>query len=263
MSSFAPYVAQLYIYPIKSLDRVACDHVTILKSGALKGDRTWAIFDADGNFVNGKRNRKIHALRSKFEPETNQLSLWTLGNNQAATFDLIAEQKLICDWLEVYFGFPVEIRQNLAQGYPDDTVSPGATIVSTATLEEIASWYPELDLVDVRRRFRANIEIAGVPAFWEDRLFTTADKTVKFKLGNVEFMGVNPCQRCVVITRDPLTGQPYPKFQKIFIEQRQKTLPQWAERSRFNHFFRLAINTSLAETEAGKVIQIGDRVTIG
>ena len=43
MSPIEPYVAQLYIYPIKSLDRVVCDRVTILESGALKGDRTWAM----------------------------------------------------------------------------------------------------------------------------------------------------------------------------------------------------------------------------
>ena len=147
-------------------------------------------------------------------------------------------------------------------GFPDDTVSPGATIVSTATLEAIASWYPELTIADIRRRFRANIEIAGVPAFWEDRLFGAPEKTVRFKIGNVEFRGVNPCQRCVVVTRDPLTGKPYPQFQKIFIEQRKNTLPQWTERSRFNHFFRLAVNTKLSSTEAGKKIRVGDFITV-
>ena len=169
---------------------------------------------------------------------------------------------MICDWLENYFGFPVTVKQNLDLGYPDDTASPGATIVSTATLEAIASWYPELDTANIRRRFRANIEIGGVSAFWEDRLFATAEHTVKFNIGKVEFRGVNPCQRCIVITRDPETGLPYPKFQKTFIEQRKKSLPEWIERSRFNHFFRLAVNTRLAASEAGKVIEIGDQVTV-
>jgi uncharacterized protein YcbX len=262
MTAINPHVAKLFIYPIKSLDRVDCDRITVLESGALQGDRTWAIFDQSGNFVNGKRNSKIHSLRSEFDLVTNTLSLQIQGTNNLETFNLLTEQSAICNWLEKYFGFPVKLQQDLNMGFPDDTISPGATIVSTATLEAIASWYPELNTEDIRRRFRANIEIAGVPAFWEDQLFTTAEQTVKFSIGKVEFMGVNPCQRCIVVTRNPQTGEPYPQFQKIFIAQRKQNLPEWTERSRFNHFYRLAVNTRLAPTEAVKVIRIGDHVKI-
>ena len=231
-------------------------------------------------------------MRSQFDLETNSLSLQIQGTDRVVRetwhykdgassdfvrFNLVSEQQALCNWLEDYFGFPVEIKQNLEMGFPDDTVSPGATIVSTATLEAIADWYPELTTEDIRRRFRTNIEIAGVPAFWEDRLFTTPEQTVretwhykdgassdfvKFKVGDVEFMGVNPCQRCVVVTRSPQTGQSYPKFQKTFIQQRKNTLPEWTERSRFNHYFRLAVNTRLAPSEAGKAIAVGDRVMV-
>ena len=262
MSSINPYVARLLVYPIKSLDRVDCDRVTILKSGALEGDRTWAIFTQDGNFVNGKRNQKIYALRSEFDLKTNTVSLRIQGTDQTRTFNLRESYGALCNWLEEYFGFPVEMRQNLNLGFPDDTLSPGATIISTATLEAIASWYPELDTADIRRRFRANIEITGVPAFWEDQLFTTPGQTVKFKVGDVNFMGVNPCSRCKVVTRDPQTGRPYPKFQQTFIAHRKSTLPQWTERGQFNHFFRLAVNTKLSPSEAGKMITVGDKIII-
>lgn len=262
MSSINPYVARLLIYPIKSLDPVDCDRVTVLKSGALKSDRSWAIFDREGNFVNGKRNQKIHALRSKFDLITNTLTLERQDTNQITKFNLVESCHPLSNWLEEYFGFPVEIRQNLEMGFPDDTASPGATIISTATLEAIASWYPELNTENIRRRFRANIEITGVPAFWEDQLFTTPGKTVKFKIGDVEFMGVNPCQRCIVVTRDPHTGKSFPQFQKTFIEQRKITLPEEIERSHFNHFFRLAVNTRLSATEAGKVISLGNQLII-
>jgi len=268
MSSHTASVSRLSIYPIKSLDVLDCDRVTILESGALKGDRTWAIFDSDGNFVNGKSNPKVHSLQclwlasqSQFDLTTNTLAL-SIQGKQTAEFNLIEQQTELCNWLADYFGFPVKIEQNLNMGFPDDTVSPGATIVSTATLEAIASWYPELDTADIRRRFRANIELDGVPAFWEDNLFTTAGSLVKFKIGAVEFMGVNPCQRCIVVTRDPQTGKPYPKFQKTFISQRKNALPESVERSRFNHYFRLAVNTRLKPTEAGKVIKLGDSLEL-
>ena len=266
MSDITPHVSRLFIYPVKSLDPLNCDRVTILESGALKGDRTWAIFDLQGNFVNGKRNVKVHSLRclwlasqSQFDIATKILTLQIQGN-EVAEYNI--EQAELCDWLTDYFGFPVEIKQDLTMGFPDDTVSPGATIISTATLEAIASWYPELDVADIRRRFRANIELDGVPAFWEDNLFTAAESTVKFKIGNVEFMGINPCQRCIVVTRNPRTGKPYPEFQKTFTTQRKNTLPESVERSRFNHYFRLAVNTRLNPTEAGKEIKVGDKLSI-
>jgi hypothetical protein len=262
MTDVIPHVSKLFIYPIKSLDRVSIESANVLKSGALKRDREFAIFDKSGHFVNGKRNQRIHAIRSEFDIETNIISLRVEGTEQTNVFHLEKERQLLECWLSEFFGFPVEVKQNLDTGFPDDTASPGPTIVSTATLETIASWYPELDVEEVRLRFRSNIEISGVPAFWEDQLFTEADETVNFQIGNVHFMGINPCQRCVVVTRDSKTGEAYPNFQKTFIAQRRTTLPEWVERVRFNHFFRLAINTRLPATEEGKTICIGDELKI-
>ncbi|MBW4533117.1 MAG: hypothetical protein KME09_04195 [Pleurocapsa minor HA4230-MV1] len=82
--------------------------------------------------------------------------LFSFSLDSCKRSNLIESPVALCDWLESYFGFPVELQQNLSMGFPDDTISPGATIVSTATLEAIASWYPELDTADIRRRFRAN-----------------------------------------------------------------------------------------------------------
>ena len=258
----APTISKLFIYPIKSLDRVELEQVSVLKSGALKRDREFAIFDESNHFVNGKRNARVHALRSEFDLQADTISLHIQGTDQSTTFHLEKEQEALKRCLSDYFGIPVELKQDLDMGFPDDTVSPGPTIVSTATLEAIASWYPGLDVDEVRLRFRNNIEISGVPAFWEDQLFAKSDEPVHFQIGDVQLMGINPCQRCVVITRNSQTGEAYPNFQKTFVAQRQSTLPEWVERSRFNHFYRLAINTQLAPTEAGKTISIGDELKI-
>lgn len=260
MASPTPYVARLFLYPCKSLDREECDRVTILPSGALAGDRSWAIVDRHGRFVNGKREPKIHLLRSSFDFASQTLRLKISNSDQTQEFKLQQSPSALCDWLTEYFGYPVTLKQNLAGGFPDDLASPGATIISTATLEEIASWYQDLDPEAIRLRFRANIELGGVPAFWEDRLFTNTGDVVEFQIGEVAFRGINPCQRCIVVTRDAQTGKPDPQFQQIFVKNRQKTLPDWVERSRFNHFFRLAINTRLSPTEAGKIIKQGDLV---
>ena len=260
MTNVIPYVSRLFIHPIKSLDRVGVEAVTVLKSGALSRDREFAIFDQSAHFVNGKRNEKVYALRSEFDLETNIVSLRVQGADQAHEFHIEKERDALESWLGEYFGFPVEMKQNLDTGFPDDMVSPGPTIISTATLEAIASWYPGLDVEEIRLRFRTNIEISGVPPFWEDQLFTEAGEVVDFQIGDARLMGINPSQRCVVIARDSHTGAIYPNFQKTFIAQRRATLPVWSERSRFNHFYRLAINTRLPVTEAGKTISIGDEL---
>ena len=85
---------------------------------------------------------------------------------------------------------------------------------------------------------------------------------VPFRIGGVTIHGVNPCQRCVVPPRDPETGEAIPDFSPIFRTKREETLPAWAARSRFNHFYRLAVNTRVPESEVGKVLRVGDEVRL-
>lgn len=257
-----PYIAGIFIYPIKSLDAVSVTQATVLGSGALKQDREFAIVDVEGQFVNAKRNAKVHLLRSTWNAETKAVSLQIQDTEIKRTFDIETERNELETWLSEYFGFPVQVAQNSQMGFPDDPIASGPTIISTATLETVASWFPGTSTDQMRLRLRANIEIDNVPPFWEDRLFGNPEEVVRFQVGEVLFEGVNPCQRCVVPTRHPLTGKTYPKFQKIFSEKRQETLPDWVNSSRFNHFYRLSINTKLPGSEAGKIIKIGDDIKI-
>jgi hypothetical protein len=57
--------------------------------------------------------------------------------------------------------------------------------------------------------------------------------------------------------RNSQTGEADPNFQKTFVTQRRETLPEWVDRSRFNYFYRLAVNTRVPDSEAGKIICIG------
>lgn len=256
------YLSRISLYPVKALDSLVVSSATILASGALQNDRTFAIQDEQGRFINGKRNAKIHRLRSTFVIKDRMLSLRVQGSEQSYTFQIDRERKTLNTWLSDYLSFPVTIIENTVAGFPDDTKASGPTVISTATLQEVASWFPGLDEQTMRLRLRANLEIAGVPAFWEDRLFTEADAVVQFRIGNVLFEGTNPCQRCVVPSRDPITGEAFPQFQKILMQKRAETLPAWSERSRFNHFYRLSCNTCVPSSEEGKSLRIGDTISI-
>lgn len=256
-----PYLAKILIYPVKSLDGVEVTEATVLPGGALRHDREFALFDQQGRVVNGKRTAKIHALRSTYDLVARTITLRIQESDRpAVTFHLDSDRSELEAWFSDFLGYAVTLQQNLQMGFPDDTEASGPTVVSVATLETIASWFPELSLEDVRRRFRTNLEIADTPPFWEDQLFGEAGVQIPFQIGTVNFLGNNPCQRCVVITRDPLTGEPYPNFQKQFVSQRQATLPAWTTPSRFNHFYRLTLNTIVPASEAGKCLHIGDVV---
>lgn len=261
-----PHVARICIYPIKSLDGVEVIQALVLQSGALEYDRQFAIVDEQGKFVNAKRHAKIHLLRSIFDLENKMLLLHIQGSDTEENlnyFHLEWEIQELEAWLSEFFDFTVKLQKNLKMGFPDDTVSPGPTIVSTATLREVASWYSDLNEDDIRRRMRTTIEIDGVPAFWEDKLFSESDNPINFKIGNLQFVGVNPCQRCIVLTRDAVTAEVNSSFQKTFINKRRETLPEWVNKSRFNHYYKLAVNTRLANEQSGnQVIKVDDEITL-
>ena len=257
-----PYLTKILLYPIKSLDGIEVEQATILSSGALQYDREFAFVDGQNRFVNGKRYPQIHLLRSQFSLEQRLLKIKFPGEHSEQVFNLDEERPALAAVVSDFLGFPMQLQQNTAMGFPDDTDSPGATVISTATLTEVASWFSGISVGEMRRRMRANIEIDGVPAFWEDGLFAASGETVAFQVGDVRFLGINPCQRCVVPMRDSYTGEAYPNFQKIFGQKRQATMPTCVNTAQFNHFYRLSVNTRVPVTEAGKMITLGSSIEI-
>jgi hypothetical protein len=46
------------------------------------------------------------------------------------------------------------------------------------------------------------------------------------------------------------------------MQLRKEHLPAWANAERFNHFYRFAVNTSIAPAEAGKRLRVGDALAV-
>jgi len=251
-------LARILIYPIKSLDAVEVASADVLPSGALRNDRRWALVDEGDQFVHGKRFPLMHRIHSRFDLEHERVELSCGGD--AVSFRLTEDRADLERWLSTRLATAVRLVENCETGFPDDLDAPGPTIISTATLVAVAEWFPGLTLDEARRRFRANLEIDGVEPFWEDRLYGREDEPVRFRIGDVEFFGTNPCQRCVVPTRDSQTGDVFSDFQKQFATQRESTLPVWAERSRFNHFYRLAVNTRVVSSEG--MLSVGSGLSL-
>jgi len=126
----------------------------------------------------------------------------------------------------------------------------------------VAGWFDGIDAAEMERRLRPNLVVSGVEPFWEDRLYADRDTSVAFRVGDCEFLGANPCQRCVVPTRDPATGEKTPGFRERFVERRRETLPDWAGEAWFDHYFRLMVNTFVPERTVGGRLRVGDAVQI-
>ena len=252
-------IGRIIIFPIKSLDGFLAESARFTAGGILENDRVFAIYDEAGKVVNGKRTPRIHELRSAFDLQVREVRLWP--NGQTPQQFQLDDRAPLEKWLSEFLGFAVVLRHETEKGFPDDREAFGPTIVSEASLRAVQEWFPELTLESARRRFRANLELLGEEPFCEDALFGAPGELKSFWIGEVNFFGHNPCQRCVVPTRDPDSAQPVPEFQKKFMLRRKESLPSWANAQRFNHFYRFAVNTSVPPREAGKELRIGDQVT--
>lgn len=255
-----PRLSSIRIYPVKSLDPVAVHESRVIGGGGLEHDREFRLTDEKGRTLNGKLlGEKIIQLRSEFDFAFSEL---TVRQGDSTLRARLPQEKAAAEaWFSERFGQTSILQQDSNLGFPDDSEASGPTLISRATLEEVAGWF-DLDLEETRRRFRANLEVDGTPAFWEDRLFGESEPN-RFRIGDVEMEGVNPCARCAVPTRDSISGRATPaRFAKIFGDRRRASLPEWAAKARFDHTYRLAVNTRIPESENGKVLTIGDEIRL-
>jgi uncharacterized protein YcbX len=254
------HIDRLTVYPVKGLDRLDVDSSRVLSGGTLEHDREFALLSGDGGRVNAKQSDRFHALSTTYDPETVTLRV-TSPDRREFPLDSEGGRAEAADWLTDALGLDADLRldRNTDLGHVDRQ-SMGPSVISTATISTVAGWFDDVTVDSARRRLRANIEVGGVPAFWEDR-FVGADAPA-FRAGDVRIEGVTPCGRCVVPSRDPDTGEPTPEFRERFITNRRETFPEWADRDAFDHFFTMMLIARVPEADRGKTIAVGDDVEI-
>jgi uncharacterized protein len=253
-----PELRRICLFPIKSLDGVVAEAAEVLPGGALAFDRRWRMVDRQGRLVNGKRTAAVHRVAAQFDVQRELVWLDVRGGSQPRAYHLVEEWPAIQRRLSELMEIEVMLIEDAERGFPDDTDAPGPTLVSTATLETVASWFDGLSLDQVRARFRANLEIDGVPPFWEDRLVGESGVEIPFAIGSVKLSGIKPCARCIVPSRCAETGESTIAFAPIFAKRREQTLPDHAPRSRFDDFYRLAVNTRRRPPLEPTTLRIGD-----
>jgi uncharacterized protein YcbX len=277
-------LSHIAVHPVKALDPVSLERVAITDIGGLDNDRAYAIVTADGEYLNGKQTDEVHRIRAAFDLERRRITLGVEGRDGVETssveregtgdveggetreFHLDADREPIEAWLSEQFGRPVELEMGRGGSLTDgviygDTDRTGPTLVSAATLREVASWYDGIDAREMRLRLRPNLVVEGVSPFWEDRL--VADGGRRFRIGDVQLAGTHPVPRCVVPTRDPHTGETDENFRETFVERREATLPEWVDRTAFDgNRYSVTVGTRVPECERDGELRVGDEIRL-
>ncbi|WP_216901437.1 MOSC domain-containing protein [Synechococcus sp. CCY 9618] len=192
-------VIRLWRYPVKSMLGEKCGHLTVDKRGA-KGDRLFAVRDADGKFGSGKttrRFRKIDGLfgfRAVYEHETPRI---TFPDGR----EILGNDSSIHTALSDALGQPVTLARERGISHLD---SGPLHLIATASLAWLNQLLPDSRVDD--RRFRPNIliELPGMTQL--ERLWL--GKTLR--IGEVILQVDDLTERCVMVNfpQDDLPNDP-------------------------------------------------------
>lgn len=257
----AAQLTGIRIYPVKSLDPVELQEAEI-GLYALRYDREFAMMTPDGKFMNGKRSGRVNELAAVFDLAQRRIRLAPRIGGTPADFHLDDDRPRIAGFLSEFFGMQVVLAHSDSGQLMDMPHESSITLVSSASLKSLHADMPGFSLDELRLRFRANLEISGTAAYREEELFGDPENGIRFKLGEVEMVGVEPRARCNVPPRNPFTGTPDAGFVKLMVESRKKNLPRNSRLPLFGGFYHLTVNVFLPPGEQGKKLRVGDRLEV-
>jgi len=254
-------IKRIRIYPVKSLDPIEVAEAEIgIRS--LKHDRSFALLAEDGRFVNGKRTGRVNELKANYTLEERLIHLSSRSGGSVETFELREDNQLLNQYFSDFFDLKLHILYRTKGELMDIPGSSSVTIVSEASIKSLHTYLSHLSEEDIRLRFRTNIELDGVDAYWEENLFDAPGVGMRFTLGDVEMVGISPRARCNVPPRDPWTGETDTTFVKSMIQSRERSLPANSSLPKYGSLYHLTVNTYIPDTQQGKTLKVGEELKI-
>ena len=217
------HLSELIRYPLKSCRAEQLTESLVGRRG-LAGDRRWMVIDAEGRFMSARKTPALLTVRVETHTAGGiRLSAETHGHCEAscqlggpllsATVwgDTVMARQMrgANEWLSQLVGEPARlVYMHDACQRPVDPESP-----DSGDLVSFADGYPllvtnqsslddlnaRLDVPVPMGRFRPNLVITGAQPFEEL-------SWARIRIGEIEFVSGGPCVRCVMTTRDPMTG---------------------------------------------------------
>jgi len=223
-------VSGLFIYPIKSGAPIELPSAWV-ESRGLAMDRRFMVCGPEGRFITAREEPRLLQLiptlvhdglilsapgklpcylrYADIDDERRRVEVWD---------DILAGRRCpdsVDAWLSEYLEMPVHLVYNDPDSYRLAGRAPERPVLfadaypllltSEASLQALRDAGP----ADTEmRRFRPNLVIRGAEAWAEDHWQRIAIDEVELEL-------VKPCERCVLITRDPLTGERSPASEPL------------------------------------------------
>ncbi|MFL9830435.1 MOSC N-terminal beta barrel domain-containing protein [Flavobacterium sp. ST-87] len=223
-------LSEIWIYPVKSLGGIALKESKVMPRG-LEHDRRWMLVDEHGVFITQREYPEL----ALFQPEINngflkisykgrQSEVLRISLNESA----VKSENKVCvmvwedevhanevsaeanNWFTDRLGFKVrlvympdesqrKVDPNYAVSQSDITsFSDGFPylIIGQSSLDDLNS---RLETALSVKRFRPNFVFTGGEPYEEE-------SWKGFTIGNLDFFGVKPSGRCVIVTVNPESG---------------------------------------------------------
>lgn len=221
-------VASLHIYPIKGCRGISVDTARVQRSG-LEFDRRYMIADEAGVFVTQRTERRLCLVSTEILGETIAIRAahakpieipLTPPSTEKIPVSIWRDNVLGVEWnpgsawFSEFLGRPVSLvyiadqdlrTVNQEHAAPDDRVGFADAYpllaIGHASLDDLRSRMTDENArAMTMNRFRPNVCLEGLLPFEEDELSSLS-------VGSVSFRAPKLCDRCVVTTVDPETGQ--------------------------------------------------------
>lgn len=259
----------LFVYPIKSCAGVALEQADLVERG-LAFDRRYMLVDKVGTFITQREFPRLCLVATAFDAERLLVSTpgkptlelvrqpapeASLQRRQYRVWDDVGSalehpagsrwfSELLGDELSLLYMPDAERRLvNPKRARPGDIVSFAdgypLLLMSEASLGDLNQ---RLDAPVEMRRFRPNLVISGAEPYAEDAF-------ARVRIGKLSFRGVKRCERCVVTTVDPETGEQGKEPLRTLSHYRLKDGNVW-------------LGMNLIHDGRG-TLHVGDRVLVG
>ena len=224
-------VAELWLYPVKSLGGIRLDAAALERRG-LRHDRRWMVVDASGRGLTQREQPRLAAIRTAIGPERLVLDVPGHGCQEVPlqerkgaggrltvrvwgdTVPALGGDPALDAALSAYLDRPVRLVRlaDDARRACDPTYAPAGSETGFADgFPLLVTGEGSLNALNdaiVGRggepvpmtRFRPNLVLGGLDAGAEDR-------AASVRVGDVRLLFVKPCDRCVITTIDQETGE--------------------------------------------------------
>ncbi|MPW35800.1 MOSC domain-containing protein [Vibrio sp. B1Z05] len=253
------------IFPVKSTSGIAQSRAYVGLEG-ISFDRRFVVTDTAGRMITARKYPKMVTIKSTLLPDGILLSAPNAQDLHLSISDLERNEFECKIWSDRFFAYTTTDTAN--QWFSNVLGTPALLLYcgeesnryreKLATKVSFADGYPLLvisqgSLDELNRsashpqsmsQFRTNLVIEGVPPFAED-------SWEKIAIGEVEFKVGKACQRCVLTSVDPKTGE------KMAAKEPTATLAKFRADEKGAIFFGMNL---IALNEG--VIEVGDELRV-